>query len=209
MIQRRALLHFSLAGTGLLGILLFTGWWQVDGPGRSKQINHRPISISEMDFELTDHDGQLVGPGSLLGWPSMVFFGFTYCPDICPTTLSNISGWLRALEQDADQLNVVFITVDPARDTVEALGKYVRMFHPSIRGWTGSTDQIRRVTEAFRTTYERISIKGGGYTMQHTASVFLFDASGNFVSTIDIHEPTEYALPKIRRAIKSLQRGDQ
>lgn len=204
---RHGLLFGCLVGTGLVGLALFAGWWQVDGPGSSKPIDRMPASISEMDFELTDHDGEAVGPGSLLGRPSLIFFGFTYCPDVCPMTLSNISGWLQTLGTEADRLNVVFITVDPERDTIDAMAEYVAMFHPAIRGWTGSIDQIDRAAAMFRAKFEWVSTERSDYTVQHTASVFVFDAVGDFVSTIDFHEPREFAIPKIRRAMRGQEQG--
>nr|WP_245759297.1 SCO family protein [Tranquillimonas alkanivorans] len=155
-----------------------------------------------MEFKLTDHEGRTVGPETLIGKPTLAFFGFTFCPDVCPTTLSDISGWLDALGEDAERLNVVFITVDPERDTAEIMEDYVAYFHPAIRGWTGPENQIARAAEGFRATYEKVPAENGGYTMNHTASVFLFDAAGDFVSTIDYHEPREFAVPKIRRAMK-------
>lgn len=151
---------------------------------------------------MTNQDGEDVGPDTLVGRPSLVFFGFTYCPDVCPTTLADISDWLDALGDDAQRLDVVFITVDPDRDTVEAMAEYVDYFHPAIEGWTGADDQIARAVEGFRANYEKVPTEGGDYTMNHTASVFLFDVEGRFVTTIDYHEPREFAVPKIRRAMK-------
>lgn len=197
----RRLFGIGLASAGVLAVALIIGWWQVDGPAASNNLGKRQIPVAEMDFALIDHEGRSVGPKTLLGNASMVFFGFTYCPDVCPTTLSDISGWLERLGEDADRLNVVFITVDPDRDTVEALADYVSYFHPSIRGWTGAPDQIARAAEAFKATYEKVPTEASNYTMNHTASVFLFSAEGRFVSTIDYHEPREFAAPKIRRAM--------
>lgn len=199
--RRRALLGYGAAGLGALGLTLFAGWWQVDGPGAPKPVGMLPSALSSMEFRLTDHEGQPVGPETLIGRASLVFFGFTYCPDVCPTTLSEITSWLDALGEDAEQLNVVFITVDPERDTAEAMAEYLGYFHAAIRGWTGPADQIARAADSFRASYQRVPAEGGDYTMNHTASVFLFDADGRFVSTIDYHEPREVAVPKIRRAI--------
>lgn len=145
-------------------------------------------------------------PETLLGRASMVFFGFTYCPDVCPTTPSDISGWLEELGVDAERLNVIFITVDPARDTVQAMAGYIGYFDPRVRGWTGPEEQIVRAAQGFGVTYERVPTEGGDYTMNHTASVFLFNATGQFVSNIDYHEPSELPVPKIRR---SLERGTE
>jgi protein SCO1/2 len=205
--RRRTVLGYGVTALGAAGLTLFVGWWRVDGPGATEPSGLLPRPLADMDFRLMDHEGRLVGPESLIGRPSMVFFGFTFCPDVCPTTLSDISGWLDALGEDARQLNVIFITVDPERDTVEALAEYVGYFHPAIRGWTGSEDQIARAANGFRASYARIPTDGGDYTMNHTASVFLFDAVGRFVSMIDYHEPREFAVPKIRRALKEETEG--
>lgn len=201
--QRRRFLQYAAAVVGALGLMLLVGWWQVDGPGAAQMAGPLPLPLSEMDFQLTDHEGNDVGPDTLAGRASLVFFGFTYCPDVCPTTLSDISGWLDELGEDTRQLSVIFITVDPDRDTVDAMAEYVGYFHPSIRGWTGPEEQIARAASGFRATYEKAHTEDGEYTMNHTASVFLFDAEGLFVTMIDYHEPREFAVPKIRRALQA------
>ncbi len=200
--KRTRFLGYGTAAVAAVGMMLFVGWWQVDGPGAPEPMGQRPIPLTEMAFSLTDHEGNAVGPEALLGSPTMAFFGFTYCPDVCPTTLSDISDWLDALGNEADPLNVIFITVDPERDTVAAMAEYVSYFHPAIRGWTGPEEQIARAAEGFRAVFERVPTDSGDYTMNHTASVFLFNAEGQFVTTIDYHEAREFALPKIRRALQ-------
>lgn len=205
--RRRTILGYGAAGVGALLFALFVGWWQVDGPGAPEPEGQRPLDLSAMDFSLTDHEGNEVGPETLIGRPAMVFFGFTYCPDVCPTTLSDISGWLDDLGDEADEMSVVFITVDPERDTVDAMSEYVGYFHPAIRGWTGKDEEIAKAVRGFRASYERVPTEGGGYTMNHTASVFLFDAAGRFVTMIDYHEPREFAVPKIRRALEEGTEG--
>ena len=205
--RRRTILGYGAAGAGALLFALFVGWWQVDGPGAPEPVGQRPLALSAMDFSLTDHEGNEVGPETLIGRPAMVFFGFTYCPDVCPTTLSDISGWLDDLGDEANEMSVAFITVDPERDTVDAMSEYVGYFHPAIRGWTGEDEEIARAVLGFRASYERVPTEGGGYTMNHTASVFLFDAAGRFVTMIDYHEPREFAVPKIRRALEEETEG--
>ena len=205
--RRRTILRYGAVVAGALVIALFVGWWQVDGPGVPEPEGQRPLALSAMDFSLTDHEGNEVGPETLIGRPAMVFFGFTYCPDVCPTTLSDISGWLDDLGDAARDLNVVFISVDPERDTVEAMAEYVGYFHPSIRGWTGPEEEVARAVRGFRARYERVLTDRGDYTMNHTASVFLFDAAGRFITMIDYHEPREFAAPKIRRALEQETEG--
>ncbi|MBM1691398.1 SCO family protein [Sulfitobacter geojensis] len=189
-------------GLAILAVF-FIGWWQVDGPGAASVLGKRSQPLTEMDFELTNQNGEAVGPKTLIGQPSLVFFGFTYCPDVCPTTLSDISAWLDEIGPDAEALNTILISVDPDRDTVEVMAEYVSYFHPQIQGWTGSDVQVASAAAGFRAVYEKVMREDGDYTMNHTAGVFLFDATGRFVTTIDYHEPREFAVPKIRRAMQS------
>ena len=199
--------------TGLFMLAIFVGlaasigigWWQVDGPGSDRPMNKTKAVISpikSMSFSLTDHEGASVGPEILLGRPSMVFFGYTFCPGGCPTTLADITGWLEDLGPDAKHLNVVLISVDPERDTPAVLADYVAAFHPKIRGWTGSLQDLSRAASAFRVTYKKVPLDDKDYAMDHTSSVFLFDASGQFRNTIDFHENREIAVPKIRRVLR-------
>ncbi|WP_306114990.1 MULTISPECIES: SCO family protein [unclassified Roseovarius] len=198
---------YALAGLAAIALTLAVGWWRVDGPEAPERTGLRPVDLSAMDFRLSDHEGEEVGPEILIGRPTMVFFGFTYCPDVCPTTLSDISGWLDDLGEEVEGMNVVFITVDPERDTVEAMAEYVSYFHPAIRGWTGPEEEVARAAQGFRARYERVSTDGGDYTMNHTASVFLFDDDGQFTTMIDYHEQREFAVPKIRRALNKETEG--
>ena len=198
--SRRNLFTYGAAIAGVAALTLFIGWWRVDGPGAPEPVAQRPLPLTQMDFQMTDQGGATVGPASLLGNPSMVFFGFTYCPDVCPTTLSDISVWLDDLGDHALDMNVVFITVDPERDSVAAMAEYVSYFHAAIQGWSGTLEETERAAAGFRASYEKVATDGH-YTMNHTASVFLFDAKGQFASTIDYHEPREFAVPKIRRVL--------
>ncbi|MEG9862642.1 MAG: SCO family protein [Parvularculales bacterium] len=201
----------GLAGfIGFLVLMLFVGWWQVDGPGgSSKQVQRYalPLPLNKMDFELVSHAGQKTEPEDWLGHPALIFFGFTYCPDICPTTLSRISGWLDELGEEAGRINVAFITVDPERDSTEELADYVSSFHPAIVGYTGLPDQIAEAAKGFQVKYERISLENG-YTMDHTAGVFIYNDHGEFTSISDHHESGDYAVPKIRLALRSAKNTD-
>jgi len=199
--NRRTLFAYGATVIGLLVLTLLIGWWRVDGPGAPETFAQRPLPLTQMEFQLTDQNEATVGPETLLGNPSMVFFGFTYCPDVCPTTMSDISGWLDELGDDVADMNVVFITVDPERDTVAAMAEYVSYFHPAIQGWSGTLVVTARAAAGFRARYEKVATEGGDYAMNHTASVFLFDAEGQFSTIIDYHEPREYAVPKIRRVL--------
>jgi protein SCO1/2 len=199
----KRLVRMIALGAAAIVAVLFLGWWQVDGPRAASMPGKRSLPLTEMDFELTNQIGEAVGPETLIGQPSLVFFGFTYCPDVCPTTLSDISAWLDEIEPDAESLNTILITVDPERDTVDVMAEYVSQFHPQIQGWTGSDVQVASAAAGFRAVYEKVMREDGDYTMNHTAGVFLFDATGRFVTTIDYHEPRKFAVPKIRRAMQS------
>lgn len=186
----------AMAGTLALGA------WRSRGLETSSPNPVLPLSFQAMDWRLTDHQGRLVTSQNWLGRPAMVFFGFTWCPDVCPTTLMDIALWLEELGDDADQLTVALISVDPARDTPEVLAEYVAMFDPRIVGLTGSAAQTAQAAADFRIRYERIEREDGDYTMNHTAGVFLFRADGSFASIIDFHEDRQFAVPKIRRILR-------
>ncbi len=188
---------------GAVGAAAYTlglGWWQ----SRSRAqpgADLLPLPITEMAFTLTDHRGNTVRPADWIGRPTLVFFGFTWCPDVCPTTLSDISGWLEDLGPDADRLNTVLISVDTERDTPDVLAEYLSNFDPRIIGLTGPLAEIERAAAGFRARFEKVA-QGEDYTMDHTAGVFLFRADGRFASIIDYHEDRRFALPKVRRVLE-------
>ncbi|MBN8291920.1 SCO family protein [Rhodobacter sp. NTK016B] len=199
MRNRRAVI---LGLGGVAGAIAFTlglGWWRTRNRSQSG-ADLLPLPIADMSFSLTDQRGNMVRPEDWIGRPTMVFFGFTWCPDVCPTTLSDISGWLEELGTDADRLNVAMITVDPERDAPEVLGDYLSPFDPRIIGLTGTLDEIERAASGFRARFEKLA-RDDDYTMNHTAGVFLFRSDGEFASIIDYHEDRRFAVPKIRRAI--------
>lgn len=177
--------------------MLILGWWRSQ-PQTGRDL--LPVPIADMDFTLTDHRGQPFTPSQWLGRPTMVFFGFTFCPDVCPTTLSDISDWLSELGPDADRLNVALISVDPERDTAVILSDYLSNFDPRIVGLTGPLPEVEKAVTGFRAKFQKLP-RDGDYTMNHTAGVFLFDADGRFTTIIDFHEDRRFAVPKIRRIL--------
>ena len=132
------------------------------------------------EFSLTDQNGAAFTAARLEGAPTLVFFGFTHCPDVCPLTLLQ----LAKVKQSGvvPHLRVLFITVDPARDTPVLLAQYVHAFDPDIIGATGTPATLAEVTRAFGVAYERVELPGGDYTMDHSATVFLLDAHGRNVA---------------------------
>ena len=195
--NRRHILKGAAASVAAVGFMLTLGWWRSQ-PQTGRDL--LPLPIFNMDFTLTDHRGQPFAPSQWLGRPTMVFFGFTFCPDVCPTTLSDISGWLEELGPDAERLNIALISVDPERDTPAALADYLSNFDPRILGLTGPLPEVERAAAGFRAKFEKLP-RDGDYTMNHTAGVFLFNADGRFTTIIDFHEDRRFAVPKIRRTL--------
>jgi protein SCO1/2 len=130
------------------------------------------------DFTLTDADGQPFAFGTLRGKPTLLFFGFTSCPDLCPTTLAEFKGAKRALGADADKLHVVFVSVDPERDTNATIKGYLAAFDPSFIGLRGDDPTLSRIAPEYDLTYRKVALPSGGYTVDHTATAFLIDAQG-------------------------------
>ncbi len=152
-------------------------------------------------FTLTTQTGAKLSDADLKGKPFAVSFGFTHCPEVCPTTLWETTEALKTLGPDADKLNVMFISVDPARDTPEFLARYLQSFDPRIVGLTGTEAEIAAVGKAYRAYWRKVPTEDGDYTMDHTASIFLMDADGQFAGTISYGESMEVRLQKLRRLI--------
>ncbi|WP_236571434.1 SCO family protein [Rhodovarius lipocyclicus] len=152
-------------------------------------------------FSLTDHRGLAVTERDFRGRPMAVFFGFTYCPDVCPTTLTEMTGFIEALGPDADRIQWVFVSVDAERDTPQAMAAYLEAFDRRIIGLTGTEEQIASAARGFRVFYRRVPLEGGGYTMDHSASTFLLDAEGRFAGTLDYKESERVALEKLRMLV--------
>jgi protein SCO1/2 len=152
-------------------------------------------------FALVDQRGAAVDQSLFVGKPSLLFFGYTHCPDVCPTTMGEMQGWFSALGDEAKTLQGVFITVDPERDTPEILGDYVSFVSDRIVGVTGSQAEIDKVVKDWGVVAEKVPNDDGGYLMNHTASVFLVNSKGEFAGTIAYGENTDTALAKIKRLV--------
>lgn len=152
-------------------------------------------------FKLASHRGELIDNARLAGKPYIVFFGFTYCPDICPTTLFELTDLMTKLGPRADRLTPLFITVDPERDTQEALANYMSAFDGRILALRGDKAETDAAVKAFGAYYKKVPTEGGQYTMDHTAGVILIDANGEFAGKLDMHEPRDAALAKLERLV--------
>jgi protein SCO1 len=150
-------------------------------------------------FRLVDQNGQTVTDQDLKGAPYLVFFGFTHCPDICPTTLMELSDVLDKLGPDAARVGALFITVDPERDTPAELKDYLSSFNPRFRGLTGDPDAIAAVAKTYRVYLKKVPLENGDYTMDHTALVYLMDKNGKFVAPFNLKRRPEDAAADLRR----------
>jgi protein SCO1/2 len=173
---------------GLLLILGATGGWRNVAA---------PAAIGG-PFQLTDQSGQAVTDQSMQGRPTLIFFGFTHCPDVCPTSLFEISEVLRAMGKDADRVNAYFISVDPERDTSAAMKDYLSSFDAHLKGLTGNPDQIAKVISAYRVYARKVPLKGDDYTMDHTALIYLMDRDGRFVSPFNLKRTPEQAAAELK-----------
>jgi protein SCO1/2 len=181
------------AGLGIcLGVIALLGGMSFS----SKALQPAAIGGS---FRLIDQNGKAVTDQDLKGKPFLVFFGFTHCPDVCPTTLFDVSEVLRSLGPDADRTAALFITVDPERDTTAALKDYLGSFDPHLRGLTGDADALAAVAREYRVYYKKVPLDGGDYTMDHTAIVYLMDKDGHFVSPFNLKRKPDVAAAELRK----------
>lgn len=173
----------------VLGVGVFAGtlWWT------NRDTGSPAASALGGPFTLTDHDGRRVDQSILQGRPTLLFFGFTHCPDVCPTKLFELARVMQSLGRDADRVNVVLVSVDPERDTPDLLKQYLGSFDARFRGLTGSVEEIAAMARAWRAYHRKVPTGGDGYTVDHTAAVYLLDRQGRFVSTLDVADPDRAA----------------
>jgi len=153
-------------------------------------------------FELVDHNGEKITEQAFRGKPTAVFFGFTHCPEVCPTTLFELDGWIEQLGSDADKMGAYFVSIDPERDTPEVMKAYLGNFSGHITGITGEPAKVIEMAKDFRIFAKKVELENGDYTMDHTASVLLLDSDGDFFGTIAYQENPETALAKLKRLIR-------
>jgi len=190
----RLLLIMSAFLAGL--VLCFTVILLVSGRGGA------PIATASAiggPFKLTDQNGKTITDRDLKGRPFLVFFGFTHCPEVCPTALFDMSEVFARLGPDADKINALFITVDPERDTPSVLKDYLASFDPHLIGVGGDADALAAVAKAYRVYYKKVPLKDGDYTMDHTAIIYLMDKTGRFVAPFNLKRPPAEAAAELRR----------
>jgi len=150
-------------------------------------------------FQLTDQDGKTVTEANLKGKPTLIFFGYTHCPDVCPTALFEISEVLHAMDKNADRVNVYFVTVDPERDTPSIMKDYLSSFDPHLKGLSGDAEQTRKVIAAYRVYAKKTPTVDGDYSIDHTALVYLMDRDGKFVHPFNLKRTPDEAAADLKR----------
>ncbi len=153
------------------------------------------------EFNLVRQDGTAISDKDMLGKPHAIFFGFTTCPEVCPTTLFEITTWLKELGDDGDKIAFYFMTVDPRRDTPEVMSEYLSAFDPRIIGISGDVDAVEKTLRSYKVFFEQVKMDDGDYTMDHTASIYLMDATGKFVRSIAYGEDGAVAVAKLRKML--------
>jgi protein SCO1/2 len=150
-------------------------------------------------FQLVDQTGQPVSDKNLKGKPTIIFFGFTHCPDVCPTALFEMSEILRAMGDDAKRVNAFFVSVDPERDTQQIMKDYLSSFDPNLKGLTGSPEATAQIITGYRVYAKKVPLKDGDYTMDHTALIYLLDRDGRFVAPFNIKRRPEEAAADLKK----------
>lgn len=173
-------------------------WWETADAGLRAEAG-RPMTDGA-GWRLLDEEGRPFLPAELRGRPTVLVFGFTHCPDVCPTALSYLASVLQSLGRQGDAIQPLFLTVDPERDTAAVLAEYTDLFDPRIRGITGAPDQMAAALKGFG-VYVRKVPQEGGYSMDHSATILLLDSQARLRSTLDAHEEASVAAQKVERLL--------
>lgn len=193
-LSRLRLILWLLVGIVALGMVVWI--WRQSEP---EQPTSTALGTIGGPFTLTGTDGQPFASARLNGRPAAIFFGFTHCPDVCPTTLARLARLRRQLGQGDEALSIVFVSVDPERDTPAEVGNYLQLFATPVVGLTGTPAQIEQVKKQFGIYSRKVEQPGGSYSVDHTASVILLDRNGQFVATLSPEEGDQVALDKLKR----------
>lgn len=164
-----------------------------------------PAAVAAPDFALTDGDGETVSLSDFRDEMVLLYFGYTFCPDICPTTLAELAKVQRELDDAGEKIQVVMVTVDPDRDTPEKLAEYVNHFHPDFVGLSGSKEEIDAAGEGFGLYYQKNEgSEATGYLVDHTARVFVIDQEGNYQLSFSYGTPVEDIVHDLRLLMRSM-----
>jgi protein SCO1/2 len=190
--QKRLLLPIAILALGLVA-LIGAAALIIGGGGEQARVS----SIGG-PFTLTDQTGARVTEATYRGAPSIVFFGFTHCPDVCPTALFDMSEVLKRLPADK-RVSALFVTVDPERDTPAVLKDYLSSFDPRISGLSGTRPEIDAALKSYRVYSKKQPQENGDYSMDHSAIVYLMDKQGRFVTALNLQSPPDAVAREIQR----------
>lgn len=197
--QKRKLISIGAGITAFILAAVIIGFW-ADRLARNVVPGQLP-SLATVDFELTATTGGTISNKDLIGKPVAMFFGFTHCPEICPATLFTLNSLIADLGPGGEDIAVVFVTVDPARDTAVILKDYITSIDDEAIGLTGDDADIAAMLKGYGIYAMKVPLDDDDYTMDHTATVFLYDRKGYLDGTIAWGEPAEYALAKLENLI--------
>lgn len=189
--MRGILFGIVILMAGAFGFLFYNSWY-------------KPLNSGEAfgsAFTLTDQTGQPITEAAFRGHPTAVFFGFTHCPEVCPTTLFELDGWLKQLGSEGEDIRAYFVSVDPERDTPEIMNTYVSNVSDRITGVTGEVEKVEAMAKSFGIYWKKVPLDGGDYTMDHTASILLLGRNGDFFGTIAYGENPDTAIAKLKRLV--------
>ncbi|MFL0587775.1 SCO family protein [Sphingomonas olei] len=189
--------------TALLAAALALGTAACSSPAPVKADEAAATNAPGGAFRLVDTNGKTVTEQTLKGKPYAIFFGFTRCPDICPTSMNRMALLHQKLGADGDKMNIVFVSVDPEHDKSEDIAGFLSMFDAPVIGLTGEPAELKRMEEAYKIYVERVPLPNGDYTIDHTARILLFDRNGEFATTMDAAEPEDRALDRLRKLIRA------
>ncbi|WP_339109950.1 SCO family protein [Thioclava sp. GXIMD4216] len=190
--------RFALFMTGL-ALVMTLGMVVYDKVVLPKYRAAQAAVMGQGEYVLQATDGQDFTYDSLKGSPSAVFFGFTHCPEVCPTTMGDLATWKEDIPGATD-LRVYFVTVDPARDRLDQLRDYVSWI-PGVIGVTGTQAEIDKAIKAYNVYAKKVVFDDGSYTMDHSAFVMLFDENGRYVDSVVYGEPLEVAEARIKNLV--------
>tara|TARA_R110002073_G_scaffold138601_1_gene288372 strand:- start:58 stop:681 length:624 start_codon:yes stop_codon:yes gene_type:complete len=178
--------------------------WHQLAPESPPTATEAAGSAISTDFELVDHTGKTATDENFRGKWLLVFFGFTHCPDVCPTGLATIAQVMDELGPEGEEVQPLFVSIDSERDTPETMAEFVSAFHPRIVGLTGATEAIASAAKNFRVYYGRVddASSPNGYTMEHTTSVYLIDPEGRFVKPYSYNATSDDIADDLRRKLK-------
>lgn len=197
-----------MRGTALATLLTLTVVGSIAGCSKEPEGAQNSAAPAQPNapggpFKLTDTNGRTVTNETLKGKPYAIFFGFTRCPDVCPTTMARMALLHKRLGADASKMNVVFVSVDPEHDKREDIASFLSMFEAPVIGLTGDPAELERMEKAFKIYVERVPLPSGDYTIDHTARILLFDRNGQFADTMDAKEPQAQAVERLRKLIRA------